>query len=157
MAKLYFNYSTMNAGKSTMLLQAAYNYEERGMRVVLLIAAFDERAGKGIIGSRIGLQASAVAFEPEADLQALIGELGKEGEPIACVFVDGRPAAGVPLKLWDVEQVEAVEIYTNDPRSDLTGTLRRDSRGYECQSTEIVDSSPTARDRIRWLVIWSKR
>jgi thymidine kinase len=88
MAKLYFNYSTMNAGKSTMLLQAAYNYEERGMRVVLLIAAFDERAGKGIIGSRIGLQASAVAFEPEADLQALIGELGKEGEPIACVFVD---------------------------------------------------------------------
>ncbi|MCS0457519.1 MULTISPECIES: thymidine kinase [Rhizobium] len=88
MAKLYFNYSTMNAGKSTMLLQASYNYEERGMRVVLLIAAFDERVGKGIIGSRIGLKASAVGFEPEADLQALIGDLSKEGEPIACVFVD---------------------------------------------------------------------
>lgn len=87
MAKLYFNYSTMNAGKSTMLLQAAYNYEERGMRVVLLIAAFDERAGKGVIGSRIGLQANAVAFEPEADLFALIGDLSGD-EPIACVFVD---------------------------------------------------------------------
>jgi hypothetical protein len=47
MAKLYFNYSTMNAGKSTMLLQAAYNYEERGMRAVLLIAAFDERRRQG--------------------------------------------------------------------------------------------------------------
>lgn len=76
--------------------------------------------------------------------------------PIVCVFVDGRPAAGVPIRLWEVEQVEAVEIYTSDPKSDLTGTLRRDSRGYECQSTEIVDSSPAARDRIRWLVIWSR-
>ncbi len=63
MAKLYFNYSTMNAGKSTMLLQASYNYQERGMRTVQLIAAFDERTGKGIIGSRIGLEASAIAFE----------------------------------------------------------------------------------------------
>ncbi|MBO9125094.1 MULTISPECIES: thymidine kinase [unclassified Rhizobium] len=88
MAKLYFNYSTMNAGKSTMLLQAAYNYEERGMRVLLLIAAFDERAGRGIIGSRIGLQANAVAFEQDADLLALIAEQGAAGEPIACVFVD---------------------------------------------------------------------
>lgn len=88
MAKLYFNYSTMNAGKSTMLLQAAYNYEERGMRVLLLIAAFDERAGRGIIGSRIGLQANAVAFEQDADLLSLIAEQGATGEPIACVFVD---------------------------------------------------------------------
>lgn len=88
MAKLYFNYSTMNAGKSTMLLQASYNYQERGMRVVLLIAAFDERAGRGVIGSRIGLEASAIAFEPDTDLQALIGTLNAEGEPIACVFVD---------------------------------------------------------------------
>ncbi|WP_111562915.1 thymidine kinase [Rhizobium sp.] len=88
MAKLYFNYSTMNAGKSTMLLQAAYNYEERGMRVLLLIAAFDERAGRGIIGSRIGLQANAVAFEQDADLLSLIAEQGDAGEPIACVFVD---------------------------------------------------------------------
>ena len=88
MAKLYFNYSTMNAGKTTMLLQASYNYQERGMRVLLLIAAFDERAGRGIIGSRIGLQANAVAFEQDADLLALITELSGSGEPVACVFVD---------------------------------------------------------------------
>jgi thymidine kinase len=88
MAKLYFNYSTMNAGKSTMLLQASYNYQERGMRTVQLIAAFDERSGKGTIGSRIGLEASAIAFEPETDLLALISTLSGEGAPIACIFVD---------------------------------------------------------------------
>ena len=77
--------------------------------------------------------------------------------PTVCVFVDGRPAAGIPLLLWDIEQVEAVEVYTADSKSEFTGTLQRASRGYECQSTEITDSSPTARDRIRWLVIWAKR
>ena len=55
MAKLHFIYATMNAGKSTLLLQAAYNYQERGMRVATLISAFDNRVGKGWIGSRIGL------------------------------------------------------------------------------------------------------
>ena len=55
MAKLYFNYSTMNAGKSTLLLQAAHNYGERGMEVYLLTARLDTRAGEGRIGSRIGL------------------------------------------------------------------------------------------------------
>jgi hypothetical protein len=74
-----------------------------------------------------------------------------------CVFVDGRPASGIPLRLWDVEAVEAVEVYTADLKSETTGTLLRDSRGYECQATEISDTSPTARDRIRWLVIWAKR
>jgi len=88
MAKLYFNYSTMNAGKTTMLLQASYNYQERGMRTVMLIAAFDERTGKGIIGSRIGLEAKAIPFEAETDLLALVTRLAGEGEPIACVFVD---------------------------------------------------------------------
>ena len=54
MAKLYFHYSTMNAGKSTLLLQASYNYRERGMQTLLLIASLDDRAGHGLIGSRIG-------------------------------------------------------------------------------------------------------
>ncbi|WP_337269001.1 thymidine kinase [Oryzifoliimicrobium ureilyticus] len=88
MAKLYFHYSTMNAGKSTMLLQASYNYQERGMRVLLLLAAFDNRAGQGLIGSRIGLQAPAVVFHLDTNLFDLVKEANGEGEPIACVFVD---------------------------------------------------------------------
>ena len=55
MAKLYFRYAAMNAGKSTALLQAAHNYEERGMCVALFTAALDERGGAGVIGSRLGL------------------------------------------------------------------------------------------------------
>lgn len=87
MAKLYFHYSTMNAGKSTMLLQASYNYQERGMRTVILIAAFDDRAGRGKISSRIGLSADAIPFEAGDDLFAIVERLHAE-EPIHCVFVD---------------------------------------------------------------------
>ncbi|WBU52376.1 thymidine kinase [Paracoccus sp. SCSIO 75233] len=85
MAKLYFHYSTMNAGKSTLLLQASYNYRERGMETLLLLAALDTRAGAGRIGSRIGISAEATAFDPQQDLFALI-----EADPreLACVFID---------------------------------------------------------------------
>ena len=62
MAKLYFRYAAMNAGKSTALLQAAHNYEERGMKVRLFTAAHDDRSGVGIIGSRLGLQRQAETF-----------------------------------------------------------------------------------------------
>ncbi|MGB0609147.1 MAG: thymidine kinase, partial [Paracoccaceae bacterium] len=62
MAKLYFQYSTMNAGKSTLLLQASHNYRERGMQTYLLTAQFDNRAGEGQIGSRIGISQDADTF-----------------------------------------------------------------------------------------------
>ena len=62
MAKLYFRYAAMNAGKSTALLQAAHNYEERGMQVRLFTAALDDRAGAGTIGSRLGLSRQAQGF-----------------------------------------------------------------------------------------------
>ena len=61
MAKLYFRYAAMNAGKSTALLQAAHNYEERGMGVRLFTAALDDRAGKGVIASRLGISRDAEA------------------------------------------------------------------------------------------------
>ena len=64
MAKLYFQYSTMNAGKSTLLLQASHNYRERGMNTYLLTAQFDNRAGEGQIGSRIGISQDADTFAP---------------------------------------------------------------------------------------------
>ncbi|CAN7355324.1 thymidine kinase [Rhizobium rhizogenes] len=87
MAKLYFHYSTMNAGKSTMLLQAAYNYQERGMRTAAFIAALDDRAGRGKIASRIGLTMDAIPFDTADDLYALVDKMHAE-EPLACVFVD---------------------------------------------------------------------
>ncbi len=68
MAKLYFYYSAMNAGKTTTLLQSAHNYRERGMRVALLTPRLDHRAGAGVVASRIGLQAEATAFDADTDL-----------------------------------------------------------------------------------------
>ncbi len=87
MAKLYFHYSTMNAGKSTVLLQAAHNYVERGMVPYLLTAQFDNRAGEGRIGSRIGIGKEADTFGTGEDLFAKLKKRLKEG-PCACVFVD---------------------------------------------------------------------
>ncbi|WP_299686223.1 thymidine kinase [uncultured Tateyamaria sp.] len=87
MAKLYFHFSTMNAGKSTVLLQAAYNYRERGMEPYLLTAGFDDRAGAGQIASRIGIEAEADTFSPSDDLFETIRNRMARG-PVACVFVD---------------------------------------------------------------------
>ena len=87
MAKLYFHYSTMNAGKSTLLLQAAHNYREMGMTPYLLTASFDTRAGEGQIGSRIGIAQPADTYRPEDDLFARLEARLTKGD-IACVFVD---------------------------------------------------------------------
>jgi len=87
MAKLYFHYSTMNAGKSTILLQAAHNYRERGMEPYLMTARLDDRAGQGRIASRIGIGAAADIFTPDDDLFARISARLTEG-PCACVFLD---------------------------------------------------------------------
>jgi len=87
MAKLYFHYSTMNAGKSTVLLQASHNYLERGMRTYLLTYAFDNRAGGGRIASRIGIAAAAETYSEATDLFEKIDRRLAEG-PCACVFID---------------------------------------------------------------------
>lgn len=86
MAKLYFYYSTMNAGKSTALLQAAYNYGERGMRSLIYTAKLDDRAG-GRVASRIGIASEARHFEPATPL---FDEIAAEHarEPLACVLLD---------------------------------------------------------------------
>lgn len=87
MAKLYFHYSTMNAGKSTALLQAAHNYRERGMRPYLLTARLDNRAGAGRIASRIGIGEVADTFTPDDDLFAVLAAELQKNE-VACLFVD---------------------------------------------------------------------
>jgi thymidine kinase len=87
MAKLFFNYSTMNAGKSTVLLQASHNYHENGMQTYLLTALIDGRAGNGRIASRIGIGADADTFGPDDDLFAKVQDQLSCG-PLACVFVD---------------------------------------------------------------------
>ena len=124
MAKLHFHYSTMNAGKSTLLLQAAHNYNERGMETLLLTAAVDTRAGEGRIGSRIGLGRPAETFVPEDDLFArLKGHL--EAKDIACIFVDEAQFL-TTAQVWQLVRVVddlGVPIMAYGLRVDFRGEL----------------------------------
>lgn len=87
MAKLYFYYASMNAGKSTTLLQADFNYRERGMTTMLWTAEFDDRAGERAIASRIGLGADAHRYGKDTDLWARVSA-AHAVQPLACVLVD---------------------------------------------------------------------
>ena len=124
MAKLYFSYSAMNAGKSTILLQASHNYRERGMHTLLLTAALDDRAGAGQIGSRIGLQAEALTFDETTDIDQLI-TAEHDRASLACVLVDEAQF----LSADQVWQLAAVVDRLNVPvmcyglRTDFRGQL----------------------------------
>jgi len=87
MAKLYFYYASMNAGKSTTLLQASFNYRERGMETMLFTASLDDRYARGMITSRIGLAEEAELFDSATDLHAAIAA-EHERRPLSCVLVD---------------------------------------------------------------------
>ncbi|MBV0892404.1 thymidine kinase [Paracoccus sp. Z118] len=122
MAKLYFHYSTMNAGKSTLLLQASHNYRERGMATLLLTAAVDTRAGAGRIGSRIGIGAAAIPFTCETDLYALIS---REGAGCACIFVDEAQFL-TPGQVWQLAHVADdlhIPVMAYGLRVDFRGEL----------------------------------
>src|SRR5689334_24266955 len=87
MAKLYFYYAAMNAGKSTTLLQADFNYRERGMETMLWTASFDDRAGGATIGSRIALSAPAHTYDESVDLFTAVAEELKR-RTLDCILVD---------------------------------------------------------------------
>ena len=87
MAKLYFYYAAMNAGKSTVLLQADFNYRERGMETMLFTAAVHNRSGFGIVDSRIGLQKQANTFDAGTDIRAEV-EAELKLRQIHCILVD---------------------------------------------------------------------
>ncbi len=88
MAKLYFYYSAMNAGKSTTLLQSSYNYNERGMRTLLFIPEIDNRYGTGKISTRIGLQADAISVSCDFNIFEVVKATLRTNEPCRCVLVD---------------------------------------------------------------------
>lgn len=87
MAKLYFYYSSMNAGKSTSLLQSSYNYKERGMKTLVLAPQLDNRFGTGKVTSRIGIESQATTFTNDTDLFGLIEAAIKE-EALHCILID---------------------------------------------------------------------
>ena len=125
MAKLYFRYAAMNAGKSTSLLQAAFNYEERGMSIVLLTAELDNRDGHGKIASRLGLARDALTFNATHSLAQRIGaaQLQNRIARLACVLIDEAQF----LSLTQVEELHRWAHENHTPvmcyglRSDFQG------------------------------------
>jgi thymidine kinase len=120
MAQLYFYYGAMNAGKSTTLLQASFNYRERGMTSMLWTAAVDDRAGPGRIGSRIGLEDDAHMFGPGTDLFAAVAAC-----PSSCVLVDEAQflsAAQVDQLARVVDEL-GIPVLAYGLRTDFQGQL----------------------------------
>ena len=122
MAKLYFYYSAMNAGKTTMLLQSSYNYRERGMRTLVYTPLVDDRFEVGRVTSRIGLQADAIPFEPNSDFLEMVQQ-EHENQRVHCVFVDEAQF----LTKRQVAQLGAVADQLDIPV--LAYGLRTDFRG----------------------------
>ena len=124
MSKVYFYYSAMNAGKSTILLQSSYNYRERGMHTLLLCPSVDTRAGAGRICSRIGLSSDAVAFAADADLLA-IARAEHARTPVACVLVDEAQflTSAQAHQLTDIADILRIPVLAYGIRTDFQGNL----------------------------------
>jgi thymidine kinase len=120
MAKLFFRYSAMNAGKSTSLLQIAYNYEEQGQTVQLFTAGIDDRSGHGSIASRLGLQRPASVFDANTDFLALL----RPRTQLACVLIDESQFL-TPVQVRQLHQIaHTVDIPT------ICFGLRSDFQGH---------------------------
>ncbi len=131
----------MNAGKSTLLLQAAYNYRERGMRIATFISAMDSRAGKGFIGSRIGLRAEADTFGQEDDLFAAV-KADHATSPLSCVFVDEAQFLTTE-QVWQLARIVDeldLPVMAYGLRTDFRGELFPGSRGLLAIADELTEA-----------------
>ncbi len=124
MAKLYFYYSAMNAGKSTILLQSNYNYRERGMNTLVLTPELDTRFQKGVVASRIGLTAAAEVFDQVCNLLELTKRT-HHAKPIHCVLVDEAQflTRKQVRQLSDVCDQLNIPVLTYGIRTDFLGNL----------------------------------
>jgi thymidine kinase len=130
MAKLYFYYSAMNAGKTTTLLQSAHNYHERGMRTLILTPSLDDRYGHGVVASRIGLKADGMRFGTGEDLLALVeADIASHGA-LHCVLVDEAQFLG-KAQVWQLTDVVDrlnIPVLAYGLRTDFRGELFEGSR-----------------------------
>ena len=141
MAKLYFYYSAMNAGKTTTLLQSAHNYRERGMRVAILTPRLDHRAGNGVVASRIGLQAQGVAFERDQDLERLVRDDIATHGALRCVLVDEAQflARAQVWQLTEVVDALRIPVLCYGLRTDFRGELFEGSQSLLAWADELVE------------------
>ena len=123
MAKLYFYYSAMNAGKTTTLLQSAHNYRERGMRTLILTPQLDDRAGAGVVASRIGLRAHGHTFVRADDLHGIVRQDIEANGALHCVLVDEAQflSKAQVWQLSDVVDQLRIPVLAYGLRTDFRG------------------------------------
>ncbi|HEY0414288.1 MAG TPA: thymidine kinase [Allosphingosinicella sp.] len=140
MAKLYFYYASMNAGKSTVLLQTDFNYRERGMETMLYTAGVHDRSGRGIIDSRIGITAAANSFEPETNLRVEI-EAARAKRRLDCVLVDEAQflSRAQVLQLATVCDELDVPVLCYGLRTDFQGNLFEGSATLLALADKLVE------------------
>jgi thymidine kinase len=140
MSKVYFYYSAMNAGKSTVLLQSSYNYRERGMHTLLFVPAIDTRAGTGRIQSRIGLGAEAMALQATENIFDHV-KAAHAAQPVACVLIDEAQF----LTRLQVEQLTDVSDRLGIPvlcyglRTDFQGQLFTGSAALLALADNLIE------------------
>lgn len=140
MAKLYFSYSTMNAGKSTVLLQASHNYGERGMKTMLFTAELDNRSKVGNISSRIGLSEKASTFNNDDNLFSSVQER-LNIDKISCVFVDEAQFL-TEKQVWelsDVVEILDIPVMCFGLRTDFQGKLFEGSSSLLAIADELKE------------------
>jgi thymidine kinase len=141
MAKLFFYYSAMNAGKTTTLLQSAWNYHERGMRTLIITPRLDNRAGEGVVSSRIGLKSKATVFRADDDLLALVqADIATRGK-LDCVLVDEAQflARSQVWQLSDVVDRLKIPVLCYGLRTDFRGHAFEGSAELLAIADELIE------------------
>lgn len=141
MAKLYFYFSAMNAGKSTVLLQSSHNYRERGMQTLLFTPAIDTRYQRGTITSRIGLSESAFVFQEKDDLYEQVNGGLQKGKNYACILIDeAQFLTGKQVEqLTEITDQLGIPVLAYGLRTDFKGELFEGSKYLLAWADELVE------------------
>ncbi len=141
MAKVYFYYSAMNAGKSTTLLQASYNYLERGMQTLLFSAQIDTRAGSAVIHSRIGLIKEAISFDKELNFYEYVAEKKGQMDNLRCILIDECQflTKNQVIELTDVASRLNIAVLCYGLRTDFLGELFEGSKYLLGYAEELIE------------------
>ncbi len=141
MAKVYFYYSAMNAGKSTTLLQASYNYLERGMQTLLFSAKIDTRAGTAVILSRIGLMKEAISFDNTFNFYQFVAEKQETMENLRCILIDECQflTKDQVIELTDVASSLGIAVLCYGLRTDFLGEPFEGSKYLLAFAEELVE------------------
>jgi thymidine kinase len=141
MAKLYFHYSAMNAGKTTALLQSAHNYRERGMRTLIFVPQLDDRHGVGVVASRIGLKAEGRILDGGDDVLAIVRDDIATHGALHCVFVDEAQflTKAQAWQLGEIVDALAIPVLAYGLRTDFRGELFEGSQYLLAWADDLVE------------------